>query len=90
MIIPPKDEARIAANRAKRQLLISLNDKFLQFSNDGQALFVGTLLEVRALIELGSISAALKVVRDINLSPYTEEHPDWPGIKAEIESLFQY
>lgn len=88
MIIPPRDEARIAANRAKKQLLINLEEKFLSFSSDGRKLFVTALIAVRALVERNLKQDALEIVQSIDLTPYISAYPEWPQIKADIESLF--
>ncbi len=81
--------AQIAAAKARKQLLSALEAKFKEFSGDGRKLFVGAFIAVRALVERDLNQDALEIIQAINLAPYEAEHPDWPGIKADIEDLFQ-
>lgn len=80
--------AQIAANRARNQLKAALEAKFLEFSGDGRKLFVGVLVNVLALVERGLNQDALEIIQAIDLTPFEAEHPDWPGIKSDIEALF--
>lgn len=80
--------SRIAANKARKQLKAALEAKFLEFSADGRKLFVGVLIDVIALVDRGLNQDALEIIQGINLSPFTDDHPDWAGIKSDIEALF--
>ena len=75
-------------NIARRNLLKSLDEKFLQFSTLGQALFAGEFAAIRELATRDLSAAALIRLNAIDLTPYEAEHPDWPGIKADIIALF--
>jgi len=80
--------AQIAATKARKQLLAALEIKFKEFSGDGRKLFVNAFIAVRALVERDLNQDALDIITGINLTPYEAEHPDWPGIKADIIALF--
>jgi len=86
------DESRqviAARNIARRNLLKALEEKFLQFSTLGQALFAGEFAAIRELATRDLKDAALIRLNAIDLSPFLEDHPDWQGIKTSIVDLFQ-
>jgi len=85
----PETRQEIAArNIARRNLLKALEEKYLKFSTLGQALFAGEFAAIRELATRDLSAAALIRLNAIDLSPYEAEHPDWPGIKADIIALF--